>query len=263
MRYSPQMLDRKHLKSGCPEKSGKPDFIGLGTPKAGTSWWYQLLVEHPKIKDNDFRVIETCYFCHPWDNDENNAALAHYETGFGSATDALVGEWSTLYFSHPFALERVIESYPNAKKLVAFREPVSCLKSWVSQIMRNRASKMLHDDEESRQMYWLYDLLPSLYTQIMNYPDKLRWLMEKEGDNLLVLQYEANQTATQRQLDKTLTFLEQDSFEPPSLSKRINAAGNNDFSELTLPAHVERDLRRCGRALLSLCNDFDPALWEG
>ena len=80
MRYSPQMLDRKHLKSGCPEKSGKPDFIGLGTPKAGTSWWYQLLVEHPKIKDNDFRVKETCYFCHPWDNDENNAALAHYET---------------------------------------------------------------------------------------------------------------------------------------------------------------------------------------
>ena len=120
---------------------------------------------------------------------------------------------------------------------------------------------MLHDDEESRQMYWLYDLLPSLYTQIMNYPDKLRWLMEKEGDNLLVLQYEANQTATQRQLDKTLAFLEQDSFEPPSLSKRINAAGNNEFSELTLPAHVERDLRRCGKALLSLCNDFDPALW--
>lgn len=150
MRYSLQILNRKHLKSGFSEQSGKPDFIGLGTPKTGTSWWYQLLVEHPNIRDNDFWVKETCYLCHPWDNAENNAALAHYEAGFERYADALVEEWSTFYFSHPFALERVIESYPNARRLVSFREPVSCLKSWVSQIMRNWASKMLHDDEESR-----------------------------------------------------------------------------------------------------------------
>ena len=29
------------------ESVGPPDFVGVGFQKAGTSWWYELVVDHP------------------------------------------------------------------------------------------------------------------------------------------------------------------------------------------------------------------------
>ena len=31
------------------EESGPPDFVGIGVQKAGTSWWYSLIVAHPGV----------------------------------------------------------------------------------------------------------------------------------------------------------------------------------------------------------------------
>ncbi|HEX7442670.1 MAG TPA: hypothetical protein VF320_02220, partial [Acidimicrobiales bacterium] len=31
------------------ERPGAPDFVGIGAQKAGTSWWYELIVDHPQV----------------------------------------------------------------------------------------------------------------------------------------------------------------------------------------------------------------------
>jgi hypothetical protein len=255
------MLDRNNLKSSHPQGVGQPDFIGIGTPKAGTSWWYQLLIEHPDIRNNSFNVKETCYFCHPWTKEEHDEAIKNYEAGFAAQSNQLVGEWSTLYFSHPFALKRLISTYPNVKKILTLREPISCMKSWVSQVMRNRAAKVLQDDDESRSMYMLYDLIPAIYAQIMAYPEKLQWLKSQPKDRTLCLQYENNARQPRQQLDRTFDFLEIPSFCGASLFTKVNSASRSQKLEIILPESVENDLRRCGEDILRLCPEFDNTLW--
>ena len=31
------------------ETNGPPGFVGIGVQKAGTSWWYRLVVDHPQV----------------------------------------------------------------------------------------------------------------------------------------------------------------------------------------------------------------------
>jgi hypothetical protein len=42
---------------------GEPDFVGVAAVKAGTSWWYSLLLDHPQIVEN--RLCISCYFKEP------------------------------------------------------------------------------------------------------------------------------------------------------------------------------------------------------
>lgn len=254
------MLTPLKLDSNEVEQVFSPSFIGVGTPKAGTSWWFELMVQHPKIEINRFNVKETCFFCHGLQ--QNDVSLNHYVQGFRpTAEDMLVGEWSTLYFSHPFALHRVMQHFPETKILVSFRDPVTTLYSWLNQLMRNRAKKMLSNDDESRYMYLNYDAFPSLFNQILRYPEILKNLQNVYKDNLLCLQYEKNVLDTQRQLDMTMRFLGQEPFYVADRNKKVNESNINLIDDLNIPISVRADLIRCGKQILSLCPEFDGSLW--
>src|SRR5262245_16650115 len=45
-------------------KIGNPSFIGIGCPKAGTTWWFRLLLEHPSVKPNRLDTKDLFYFFH-------------------------------------------------------------------------------------------------------------------------------------------------------------------------------------------------------
>lgn len=260
MTFSAQMLAPAKLKS-TQSQHAKPSFIGLGTPKAGTSWWFSLLESHPNVDVNNFGVKETCYFCHYWSEDKNKQMIRDYERGFYSSDDSFKGEWSTLYFSHPFALKRVIEHYPGVKKLIAFRNPLDCFYSWVNQVLRNRYKHMVLDNQDAHFMYLNYDLIPSIFSQITSYPDKLAWLQKASKKNLLILQYEANCVNFKQQFSRTLSFLELDSFVPESPDIPVNKAFENLAEAVKLPQSSIDELYRTRDKLLNLCPDFDPALW--
>lgn len=94
------------------------DFIGLGAQKAGTSWVYACLYEHPEIhapiKEIHFFSRERFAKGEDW----YEAHFSHRETG------QKTGEFSTSYLYSKEAPERIARMYPEAKLIAIVRNPV-------------------------------------------------------------------------------------------------------------------------------------------
>jgi len=96
-----------------------PDFIGLGAQKAGTSWIYACLYEHPAIC---IPIKEIHFFSH---EDKWRKGTLWYESHFAKCeTWQKAGEFCTTYLSHPMAAARIHEYYPSVKLLACLRNPV-------------------------------------------------------------------------------------------------------------------------------------------
>ena len=39
-----------------------PDFVGISSARAGTTWWYTLLLNHPQVEENRVGRKELSYF---------------------------------------------------------------------------------------------------------------------------------------------------------------------------------------------------------
>jgi hypothetical protein len=96
-----------------------PDFIGLGAQRAGTSWIYSCLYEHPNIC---IPIKEIHFFSR-----ERNWSKGYewYEAIFEKCPqDAKTGEFSTSYLSDPTTPERIHERYPDVKLIACLRNPL-------------------------------------------------------------------------------------------------------------------------------------------
>ena len=97
-----------------------PDFIGLGAQRAGTSWIYACLYEHPEVC---MPVKETHFFSR-----ERNwsKGYAWYEALFEECPqEAKIGEFSTSYLVDLATPERIYQRYPGVKLMVSLRNPRS------------------------------------------------------------------------------------------------------------------------------------------
>lgn len=96
-----------------------PDFIGLGAQRAGTSWIYACLYEHPQVCVPEKEI-------HFFSRDRNWTKGFHgYEAIFEKCPpDARVGEFSTSYLADPATPERIHTRYPDVKLIASLRNPV-------------------------------------------------------------------------------------------------------------------------------------------
>ncbi len=96
-----------------------PDFIGLGAQKAGSSWVYMCLNDHPDItipeKDPMFFSDETRFV------DELGDYLAAYAR---APQTTRVGEFSTTYLQTPGTAKRIYATAPDARLIVSLRNPI-------------------------------------------------------------------------------------------------------------------------------------------
>lgn len=109
----------------------RPNFFIVGAPKCGTTSLYSYLRSHPSVFLSEHK--EPNFFCDDYadeirryDNEED-----YLEGCFSRAGDShqVVGEGSVLYLSSERALERIRDFSPQARILIAVREPVEMLKS--------------------------------------------------------------------------------------------------------------------------------------
>ncbi len=113
---------------------GFPNFVVIGTGRAGTTSLYHYLVQHPQIfmtavKEPKFFALEG----HPLDfrgpgdariRAETTTILSEYQRLFEGVRDELaIGEASTLYLSHEAAPEALARYVPDAKLIAILRDP--------------------------------------------------------------------------------------------------------------------------------------------
>ncbi|HEX6248374.1 MAG TPA: sulfotransferase domain-containing protein [Nocardioidaceae bacterium] len=99
-------------------RNGGPDFLYVGTSKAGSTWLFNALSIHPEAFLPSFKGLY--YFDHHFDN-----GLDWYLAQFaGARHQKAVGEISHSYLSSPPAAARIAELNPRMRLLVCLREPV-------------------------------------------------------------------------------------------------------------------------------------------
>lgn len=162
-----------------------PNLIGLGAPKAGTTWLFRCLQEHPEVfmapaKEIDFFRAETI-----------EGRLGEYEAHFQSAEGfRAVGEISVRYLHSERAPERVEQVLPDARLFVSLRNPVEQVYSHYWHLRRQN----FHEYDRS--------LVPTTFEEALErYPQRLvepaycsraltRWLEHCDRGRMHVILYD-------------------------------------------------------------------------
>lgn len=111
------------------------DFIGIGAPKAGTTWLSKVLAAHPQIcfssiKETNFlgeRNTVGRFDSFLRYNGENLSLYERFYNGCG--TNKVRGEFSVQYMRDEVAATNIQSLFPDVKLIAVLREPVSRLIS--------------------------------------------------------------------------------------------------------------------------------------
>ncbi len=98
-----------------------PDFLIIGAQKCGTTFLYQLLVQHPHVKPAF--VKEVHYFDLNFKRG-HNWYRSHFPLQINNSRKYITGESSPYYLFHPHAARRASAVVPDAKLIVLLRNPV-------------------------------------------------------------------------------------------------------------------------------------------
>jgi hypothetical protein len=235
----------------------KPDFIGIGTMKAGTSWWYYLLSQHPEINLGNpeevgamkghadlFRIKER----HFWDQyhaaHPPKEAIDAYFRSF-PVTGNVVGEWTVCYQYYWWVPGLIKQHLPDVKLLTILRNPIDRYVEGINFIAADQ--RLLAGDQFYRGFYARQ--LENVYQHI-------------SAKQVLVLQYEKLVREPEAEIARTFSFLGVDpSFVPEGLRRRVN---DQDIAK-ELPPEYRALAAAAFRAdvnyLFALLGHFDRSLW--
>jgi Sulfotransferase family len=229
---------------------GPPDFVGVGVPKCGTSWWFSLLLAHPDVYGPIRK--ELLYFNRVFVERERRFGvtdedLEAYHQWFPRPPGKMTGEWTPSYL-FAYRLPPILrKAAPTAKLLVLVRDPVERYQSDISRHMNRRHLRNVRYKGLARGFYSA-ELLP--------------WEQEFDRSELLVIQYEACIAHPADQLAATYRFLGlDDSFRPPGIERPVNKTkskrGLNPGFDRLLVQLYEPDVA----ALASRYPELDVRLW--
>lgn len=189
---------------------GPPDFVGIGVQKAGTTWWYGLISQHPDVYHHEGFHKERHYFGRFCVSEFSEDDALEYQRWFPRPAGQLCGEWTPDYLYQHWVPSMLAVSAPSAKLLVLLRDPVERFRSGLDHHRsRGEASTpTLVSDAFARGLYGAQlDRLETVFSR----------------GQVLVLQYEACIAEPARFLAKTYQFLGlDDSFVSSETHKRVN-----------------------------------------
>jgi hypothetical protein len=110
-----------------------PDFVGVGAQRCGTTWWFQLLLEHPQIRSPWHGRKElhafTAFGTRPMTGADVDAYHAHFRPDAGQ----ICGEWTPRYMADPWTPRLLARAAPDARVLVMLRDPIDRYRSGLAQ----------------------------------------------------------------------------------------------------------------------------------
>jgi len=189
---------------------GPPDFVGVGVQKAGTTWWFGLLAQHPGIYQHGAFHKERHYFGQFAVRDFSESDAGEYHRWFPRPAGLSTGEWTPDYLHYHWMAPMLQRAAPEAKLLVLLRDPVARLRSGLDHHrQRGEAiTPMVVSDAFAR----------GLYAQQLS-----RLARTFPPGQVLVLQYEACIDDPRKSLAATFRFLGvDDSFVPVDAGRELN-----------------------------------------
>jgi hypothetical protein len=211
--YAPWETGRPPQAPPCPPglHVGPPDFIGLGAPKCGTSWWFSLILAHPDVHgpiQKELLFFNRIFFRQYQEHGMSDEDLRTYWNWFPKPVGATTGEWTPSYlfwYLLPDLLQRVT---PDVKLLVMLRDPIERYHSDISRRMPRKRLRYVRYRGLSRGFYSA-EMEP--------------WEDAYDRSRLLMLQYEACVADPATHLATTYRFLGlDDSYRPPKLLAKVN-----------------------------------------
>lgn len=173
------------------EVLGPPDFVGVGAQKAGTTWWFANLLQHPDVRGPAKGRKELHFF--------NRLLLdqgepEHYHRWFPRREGQVCGEWTPAYMSQPWTPALLHQVAPEAKILVMLRDPLQRL---ISGLTHAAARGRILDPETVGDA-----------VHRSCYSPQLERLFEAVGrEQVWVLQFEQCRADPQALFDQTTDFL--------------------------------------------------------
>ncbi len=231
------------------ETVGPPDFVGIGVQKAGTSWWYELIADHPGVTARPDLHKERHTLSHVGLEPFGPAEVARYHGWFPRRAGTITGEWTPDYLAYPWVAALLARSAPDARLLLILRDPVERFRSGLSfRLSQGALATEATVADAVRQGF---------------YARALRgYLRYFDRDRILVLQYEQCSLDPAGQLAATYRFLGlDDHHRPDALRTAVNASTNKQPLDPE-PAGRLADLYAADLdELYSLVPEIDRSLW--
>ena len=192
------------------EEAGPPDFVGIGVQKAGTTWWYGLIVAHPSVSARPAIHKERHFLSRYAATAFGAADVRDYHGWFPRRPGTLAGEWTPDYVDFPWVPPLLAQAAPRARLLLLVRDPVERFRSGLAHHKRHGlpVTDATMADAVARGFY-ARALTP--------------WWSHFGPEALLVLQYERCRADPAGQLARTYRFLGlDDDFVPDALHRRVD-----------------------------------------
>lgn len=110
---------------------GPPDYIGIGAPRAGSTWVHKLLASHPDVRRQPWGK-ELHFFDRYYDLPFTDADVRRYHSYFPRPAGTVTGDFTPGYLYQPWSRPLIQRAAPNALLLVVLRDPVEQWRSSVN-----------------------------------------------------------------------------------------------------------------------------------
>jgi hypothetical protein len=180
---------------------GPPDFVGVGVQKAGTSWWFEAICQHPKVQWVGDRPKELHFFDRFWRVPFSHEDASAYHELFPRPAGRLIGEWTPRYMADYWTPRLLAAAAPDARLLVMLRDPVERYISGLTHVISRGAplDPIIAADAFGRGLYALQ------LDRLTRYFDR---------SQILVLQYERSTVQAASELARTFDFLGLEALRP-------------------------------------------------
>jgi hypothetical protein len=232
------------------EASGPPDFVGIGAQRAGTTWWFELITEHPHVYHRATIHKERHYFARFASQDFGTEQIAGYHSWFPRVEGTITGEWTPDYAYQPWVPPLLARAAPRAKLIMLVRDPVERFLSGLAHAGLT-SSSLVGDELVEAVARGFYGAALRL------------WQTAFHADQLLVLQYEKCVESPLEQIKRTYRFLGlADAYMPQGVRQMASRNPADKISlhpdarkRLVAVYHEDLDLLR------GLVPDLDVSLW--
>lgn len=189
-----------------------PNFLGIGAPRAGTSWIARNLAQHPDVfipYKKEVHFFDASY----------EKGLSYYEAEFqGWSTEKAVGEITPKYLHYEPAATRIKADLPDVKLIVSLRNPI---ERAYSSYWKSRAS---FPDEELVSFAERRQVLPDLVEAGLYHKHLDRYFSLFGRERIAIVFFEDIKSCPEKVLHDLFDFIEVDStFIPSTLHHKINA----------------------------------------